>query len=72
LKGDHRAFYFDVGEEVLFGNKQEPVFEPDVRSFTSKDPKAVTVYLEAVHKHLQANDVMSEIKNLIMDDLSNH
>jgi hypothetical protein len=51
-------FLFDVGEEVLFGNKQEPVFEPDSRSFTSNDPKAVTVYLEAVHKHLQANDVM--------------
>jgi hypothetical protein len=38
------------------------VYEPDGRSFSSKDPKAVTIYLEAVHKHLQANDVMSKIK----------
>jgi hypothetical protein len=47
LKGDHRAYYFDIGEEVLFGIEQEPVYEPDGRSFTSKDPKAVTIYLEA-------------------------
>jgi hypothetical protein len=72
LKGDHRAFYFDIGEEVLFGNKQEPVYEPDGRSFKSKDPKAVTIYLEAVHKHLQANDEISKIKQLIMNDLPNH
>jgi hypothetical protein len=64
--GDHRAYYFDIGEEVLFGNKQEPVNEPDGRSFSSKNPKAVTIYLEAVHKHLQANDAMSKIKKLII------
>jgi hypothetical protein len=61
MKGDHRSYYFDTGEEVLFGNKQEPVYEPDGRSISGKDPKAVTIYLEAVHKHLQANDVMSKI-----------
>jgi hypothetical protein len=22
MKGDHRAYYFDIGEEVLFGNKK--------------------------------------------------
>jgi hypothetical protein len=72
LKGDHRAYYFDIREKVLFGNKQEPVYEPDGRSFSSKDPKAVTIYLEAVHKYLQANDVKSKIKKLIMNDLPNH
>jgi hypothetical protein len=72
MKGYHRAYYFDIGEEVLFGNKQEPVYDPDGRSFSSKDPKAVTTYLEAVYKHLQANDVMSIIKKLLMNDLPNH
>jgi hypothetical protein len=72
MKGDYRAYYFDIGEEVLFGNKQEPVYDPAGRSFSSKDPKAVTTYLEAVHKHLQANDEMSRIKKLITNDLPNH
>jgi hypothetical protein len=72
MKGDHRAYYFDIGEEVLFVNKQEPVYEPDGRSLPGKDPKAVTTYLEAAHTHLQANDVMSKIKKLIMNDLPNH
>jgi hypothetical protein len=38
MKGDHRAYFFDTGEEVIFDNKQEPVYKPDGRSFSSKDP----------------------------------
>jgi hypothetical protein len=69
LKGDHRAYYFDIGEEVLFGNNQEPVYDTTGRSFSSKDPKAVTTYLEATYKHLQANAVMSRIKKIFTKDI---
>jgi hypothetical protein len=72
LKGDHRAYYFDIGEEVLFGNKQEPVYDPAGRTFSSKDPKAVTTYLGATYKHLQANAVMSRIKKLLEKDTPDH
>ena len=37
LKGDHRAFYFDIPEEVLFGDAPEPVFNNKGRGFSSKD-----------------------------------
>jgi hypothetical protein len=72
LKGDHRAYYFDIGEDVLFGNKQEPVYDPTGRTFSSKDRKAVTRYLDASYKHLEANDVMSRIKKLLADDTPDH
>ena len=26
LKGDHRGFYFDISEKVLFGKTQDPVY----------------------------------------------
>jgi hypothetical protein len=56
----------------LFGNKQEPVYNPAGRSFSGKDPKAVTAYLDAAHKHLQANAVMSRIKKLLNKDTPDH
>ena len=72
LKGDHRAYYFDIDEDVLFGNQQEPVYDPTGRSFASKDPKAVTKYLDAAYKHLQANAVMSRIKKLLENETPDH
>jgi hypothetical protein len=72
LKGDHRAYYFDIGEEVLFGNKQEPVYDQAGRTFASKDPKAVTTYLAAAHSHLMANAVMTRIRNLLASDDPDH
>jgi hypothetical protein len=29
MKGEVRAYYFDIGEDVLFGSKQEAVYKPD-------------------------------------------
>jgi hypothetical protein len=57
---------------VLFGNRQPAPYDPEGRSFTSKDPKAVTKYLTAVHKHLQANNVLDRISKLIKSDDPNH
>ena len=39
LKGDHRAFYFDIPENVLFGNDIKAPFDPNSRDFHSKDIK---------------------------------
>jgi hypothetical protein len=72
LKGDHRAFHFDIGEEFLFGKEQTPVYETDGRAFRSNDPKAVTTYLKAVHKHLDMNNVFHRIKKLMASDIHNH
>lgn len=65
LKGDHRAFYFDISERVLFGDINEPAFDPVGRSFSSKDRKATTNYLKAVDKHLKVNTVLKRIRKLL-------
>ena len=57
---------------MLFGNRQPAPYDPEGRSFTSKDPKAVTKYLTAVHNHLQANNVLDRISKLIKSDDPNH
>jgi hypothetical protein len=62
LKGDHRAIYFDISERALFGDQKDPAFDPDDRSFSSKDRKATTNYLKAVGKHISANNVVNRIK----------
>jgi hypothetical protein len=72
LKGDHRAFYFDIGEKVLFGDTKESPYDPTGRSFTSKDPKAVTKYLKKAHGHLIANNVFNRIQKLMECNEPNH
>ena len=72
LKGDHRAFYFDIGENVLFGDSKESPYDPAGRSFSSKDPKAVTTYLKEVHEHLTDNNVFKRIRKLMDSNEPNH
>ena len=42
------------------------------RAFSSKDKKAVKVYLEEVHHHLQCNRVITRVQDLIEDPHPNH
>jgi hypothetical protein len=72
LKGDHRAFYFDIGEKQLFGNNKDPVSESEGRAFKSNDKKAVVKYLDAVHSHLDANNVFNRMKKLFESEAPNH
>jgi hypothetical protein len=72
LKGDHRAFYFDIGEKQLFGNNKDPVSEAEGRTFKSNDKKAVIKYLDAVHSHLDANNVFNRMKKLFESEAPNH
>jgi hypothetical protein len=72
LKGDHRAFYFDIGEKFLFGNAKESPYDPAGRSFSSKDPKAVTTYLKEAHEHLTSNNVFNRLKRLMENNDPNH
>jgi hypothetical protein len=41
LKGDHRSFYFDIGEKHLFGNNKDPISEAEGRKFKSNEKKNV-------------------------------
>ena len=72
LKSDHRAFYFDIGEKVLFGDSKEPPYDPAGRSFSSKDPKAVKTYLKETHAHLTNHNVFKRIQKLMENDEPNH
>ena len=47
-------------------------FGPKGRAFSSKDKKAVKVYLEEVHHHLQCNRVITRVQDLIEDPHPNH
>ena len=49
LKGDHRGFYFDIPEKVIFGNTQDPVYPANSRKLNSKDAKAVSAYIPSVY-----------------------
>ena len=71
LKGNHRAFYFDINEDVLFQNKSDPPFRVDGRGISSKDCKNVTKYLEAVNKHLLENNVFEQMRKLMSSDVPN-
>jgi hypothetical protein len=57
LIGDHQGAHFNISERILSGNEQEKEYDPDGRSFSSKDPKAVTKYLQAVTNHLKHQNV---------------
>ena len=72
LKGDHRAFYFDIPEEVLFGDAPEPVFNNNGRGFSSKDIKNVAIYLTKVHEHFCAQNIFVRLQRLINNDSPNH
>ena len=45
LKGDHRGFYFDIPEALLFGNAKPSVYDVNGRNLNSKDIKNVKKYI---------------------------
>lgn len=72
LKGDHRAFYFDISAEVLFDDTLEPVFNNNGRGFSSKDIKNVAIYLTKVHEHFCDQNIFVCLQWLINNDNPNH
>jgi hypothetical protein len=44
LTGDHQGAHFDISKKILFGSEEEKAYNPDGRSISCKDPKAVTRY----------------------------
>ena len=65
LKGDHRAFFFDINERILFGDVKPPPFDPAGRGFTSRDVKNAKIYLEKVHEILLDHDVFNRMQRLL-------
>ena len=57
LKGDHRAFYFDILVMDLFGNDQEAATEFEKRKLKSNDGMNVDIYLKLLNKFLSDNMV---------------
>ena len=55
FKGDHRGFYFDISEKVLFGNSKSSPFDFQSRGFVSKDVKNAKNYLKKAHLILIEN-----------------
>ena len=64
LKGDHRGFYFDIPEALLFGNAKPSVYDVNGRKLNSKDIKNVRKYIEAVHDHLISQNVFARVWRL--------
>jgi hypothetical protein len=72
LTGDHQGAHFDISERILFVNEQEKEYDPNGRSFSSKDPKAVTKYLQAVSDHLKHQNVFERIQKLMESECPNN
>lgn len=70
LKGDHRAFFFDIPENVLFGKIDEDVTNANARSLSSKNAKSVSKYIIALHQYLMDPNVFERLRqlNFITDD----
>jgi hypothetical protein len=47
-------------------------YDPDGRSFSSKDPKAVTKFLQAVTNHLKHKNAFEQIHNLMESEFPNN
>ena len=65
LKGDHRAFYFDIREDDLFGNEQEGASEFEKLGLKSRDRKNVVIYLKSLHKYLVDNTVLERLQQAV-------
>ena len=72
LKGDHRAYYFDISETVLFGDTKEQPFDPKGRGLYSNDVKNAKIYLEKVHKCLVAKNVRVRLSRLLSNPHPDH
>ena len=52
LKGDHRGFYFDIDEQLLFKNEFSDLEEFDSRGLFSRDKTTVAKYVDELYSHL--------------------
>lgn len=69
---DHRAFFFDISEKVLFGDRKVSPLDPLGRGFSSKDVKNNKVYLKQFHDYLLECNVFNRIERLIRSRHRNH
>ena len=70
LKGDHRAFFFNISENVLFGKIDKDVTNANARSLSSKNAKSVSKYIIALHQYLLDHNIFERLRqlNFITDD----
>ena len=70
LSGDHRGFYFDLDVSTLFSHQSiSPVTS---RTFSSKDQKAIKVYLQAFHNFMQLHNIKSRLDKLLSSSVPDH
>ena len=69
--GDHRGFYIDFELSSLF-SRTVPTFGTSSRGFSSKDCKAVTIYLTEFKAHIDAHNVFHRFNELQRTGLPNH
>jgi hypothetical protein len=64
IDSDHRFLFLDFSTSVLFGDPSKLASIPTC-GIRSKDPKAVTTYLEAKHRHLENNNFYARLDALM-------
>ena len=72
FKGDHRAFYFNISEQILFGNVKPSSSDHLGRGFSSKDVKSTKIYLEKIHEVLNNNNIFLRIERLLRSHSPDH
>jgi exonuclease III len=61
---DHRAYYFDLNTEQLFGTQHQPLASPSLRMMQSTNTKQVTQYLREKYKQLEQSNAFNRGKQL--------
>jgi hypothetical protein len=65
---DHRSFFIDFDTAKLFGNHKITLANESNRNFSSRDPRSVAVYLDAVWNHASSNNLFDKTSKLLAQD----
>ncbi|KAI2489539.1 hypothetical protein MHU86_25041 [Fragilaria crotonensis] len=62
---DHRAYYFDLDTEALFGNKTQHLASPSLRVLKSNNIEQVTQYIKLKYEYLMSRNVHRQSGTII-------
>ena len=63
---DHRAYFFDLDNNLLFGNITQPLASPTLRVLKSNNVEQVTQYLKAKCTYLDSRNAFRRAEQLTL------
>ena len=71
FQGDHRGFFIDFNDDLLFGNKTATLASPAQRILSSRHPNNCKKYINARHKYLTDHLFFERLKTVTEDPTYN-